>query len=283
MHVRSLIGLALLLAALVAIGAAGAQQTFADPAGDAGAAPDITGVTVSDTSEGLVTWVVTTNAAALTADTVLSVTFETDGNSATGDTAGFDYYVGIDGSSFVFGKLEGSSLDAAVPGTTVAASFSAGTFTFKVHKSEIGNPPTTVRFYADALLYSGNIVTASDTAPDGGAVWEYRLTPPRPRPPLVLTAGTPVAAPARPAAGKRVTVSVPVTRTDTGAAVTSGTVSCLASVGNRPVPAAGRFTGGLARCTLKVPAKTKGKKLRGAVTVVFQGRQVRKPFAFTVS
>ena len=47
--------------ALLAVPGAFADRSYSDPAGDSGAAPDITGVTVAHDAAGVVSFAVTTN------------------------------------------------------------------------------------------------------------------------------------------------------------------------------------------------------------------------------
>jgi hypothetical protein len=57
--------------------------------------------------------------------------------------------------------------------------------------------------------------TKSDDAPDGG-VWSYSLTSVKP------VIGTPTTSPVSPIAGKLFTITLPVTRSDSGVKVTIG-------------------------------------------------------------
>src|SRR5262249_46635429 len=130
------------------------------------------------------------------------------------------------------------------------------------------------------LQLSGDQAVAQDDAPNSG-VWEYTLAA-APKP-LALAAGVPVGKPLRPKAGAPFVVSVPVKRTDTGAGLTSGKVSCTVSVGGEPVRAAGRILAGNAQCVVQVPKGTKGKSLRGSMAIVFKTAGATKSFAFKVS
>jgi hypothetical protein len=97
-----------LLAAVLAlgVGAAGATPlTFADPAGDAGNAPDLTSVVVDNDTGGKISIVISwANAAYLNEDSYILVYFNSDRNTATGN-AGSDYLLRIRGSDYTFEYL----------------------------------------------------------------------------------------------------------------------------------------------------------------------------------
>lgn len=80
--------------------------------------------------------------------------------------------------------------------------------------------------------------------------------------------GSPAATPARPVAGKRLTLSYPVTRSDSGAPLTRGTMSCNALIKGKSIRHSESFANGSARLSLVVPKTAKGKVLtvRLAVT-----------------
>src|SRR5690349_3398862 len=79
-------------AGLLIAGAGASPSTFTDPAGDSGAAPDVTAVAVSDASRAL-TIVVT--AAGLTPGQSVDVYLNTDKNESTGSPTGSEFDVEI--------------------------------------------------------------------------------------------------------------------------------------------------------------------------------------------
>jgi len=285
---KMLLGLAVAAAlGLLAAGITRAAASFADPAGDSGAAPDITAVAVSNDVAGNVTFSVTVaNQPTLAADAVLLLVIDSDDNATTGDSDGFDYGFVTTGASpgYVLLHWDGSNYVEA-PTTTVHMSYSGGVATIAINKSELAN---TSKFAFGVLgaEVSGGQIIASDGAPDSSA-WEYTLTTPPPPPPppkpLALSAGKPAAKPLHPKAGLAFVVSVPVKRTDTGAPLTSGQVTCTVTVGGKPVRAAGRIVGGKAQCVVRVPKATKGKMLRGSMAIVFKTAGATKTFAFKVT
>jgi hypothetical protein len=276
---------ALAAALLVAVSVALADAAFVDPAGDAGVAPDVQNVTITNVPEtGQITITATFPAnQTLTADQLVAFYVDSDNNTATGGTAtGFDYFFATDASgAFDFLKLSGDTDDSNIPRTTLTARYAAGTLTLSINRSELGNTANfSVLIVGGAIDPKNKELAALDRAPDNGL---YAYTVVLPPPPLLLNPGKPISVPGRPVVGGKFTVSLPVTRSDTNGPLTGGgIVSCTAQIGFKPIPASGRFAGGLARCTVKVPSKTSGKTLRGTVTVVFQGKTVKKNYTYRI-
>ena len=100
--------------------------------------------------------------------------------------------------------------------------------------------------------------------------------------PVTLKASKALTLPAKPKAGKLVVVGAAVTRLETGAGITSGTVKCAVKVGTKALPAKGKVGSGVATCTFTLPKTSKGKMARGTITVAFKGKTVKVPFAFKV-
>jgi hypothetical protein len=94
--------------------------------------------------------------------------------------------------------------------------------------------------------------------------------------------GKPVIVPAQPLAGKRLSVSFKVTRSDTGAALTSGKMICDPSVAGQVIRHAESFTGGTARLAFVVPANAAGKLLKVKVTIKSGSRSATKVATFHV-
>jgi hypothetical protein len=59
-------------------------------------------------------------------------------------------------------------------------------------------------------------------------------------------------------------------------------VSCHVRVGKKSVHATGTIVGGGGRCSLRVPAATRGSVLRGTITVRSGGKTVVKSFSYVV-
>jgi hypothetical protein len=282
---RGLVAATAALAGLVATAASLADASFTDPAGDQSgrggaevtrAGPDITRVDVSNGQDGLVTFRITiANYRVLPPNAFLAVFFDLDRNFDTGDL-GDDAQIGWSPASGVtFERWNGRGYVAA-PAGAILAEFAAGVFTLQVPPSELNGVSS-----FDFLVGSSTEVNesrATDFAPRVGDHWTYHLA----LGDLTLRASSLAAAPARPVAGKRFTVSMAVTRTDTRTVVGSGALTCTARVGSTSIPAQGRFSGGRARCVMNVPLTARGKMLRGTLTVRLEGASVRRAYGFRV-
>ena len=93
--------------------------------------------------------------------------------------------------------------------------------------------------------------------------------------------GQPVTVPAQPLVGKRFTVSLDVTRRDTGAPLTRGTMICDPSVGGRMIRHVESFKRGTARLAFVVPAGTAGRLLKVKVTIT-AGQSATKVASFRI-
>jgi hypothetical protein len=255
-------------------------MTFSDPTGDEDAAPDVTAVDVSDTKDGWITFRATVkNLQALRPDHGFAVVVDRDRKPSTGD----------DGAEVVFGWLGWESPTTFLQrwnsadqewvddtgGTRVRESSGNGTATIAVHRSELGDVArfgfATVAIDVtaqDASAFEDKGDTeALDYSPEQG-FWQYTLVN---MPPVHLVPGTVSITPGQPVHGKRLTISVPVRRSDTLTLIGSGKVTCIVRTGltggARLVPASGRFRNGRAQCTFVVPARAAGNLLFGQIAV----------------
>jgi hypothetical protein len=117
----------------------------------------------------------------------------------------------------------------------------------------------------------------ADIAPAAGAglySYQVKITPPT----LVVKGLRPT--PKSPKAGQPFTLRLVAARSDTGAAVQNGRVTCIGRVGNARLKAqVQRVQGGAAVCTWNIPPTAKGKSFRGSVAVVFEGLRASQTFA----
>jgi subtilisin family serine protease len=103
---------------------------------------------------------------------------------------------------------------------------------------------------------------------------------PPPPPPLTLKVTRFVTVPKQSRAGKPLDARITVVRTDTGARVRTGAVSCAASIGKvRLRVRTSGFKSGLAACSWRVPASAVRKILRGTVRVTFEGATTSRTFS----
>jgi hypothetical protein len=204
--------------------------TFQDPPGDAGAAPDLTSVTVGGNRTGEMSFRVPL--AGFDGDAQLFVAIDSDGSSATGDRNGVEFVMDVrpDGNVRVR-NWNGSEF---VPFTEAATSFSyaAGVAMFRIDAPYLGLL-TFMRFGVVSTRGS-----STDAAPNSGA-YRYRAAPP-----MIVRF-----VPRRPVAGKRFSFSSP------GAAY----VYCYASLGGK------RIRG--EACTWKLPRSARGKAFVVQVSV----------------
>ena len=92
--------------------------------------------------------------------------------------------------------------------------------------------------------------------------------------------GRGVAAPAQVVAGRPLTVSAKVTRSDTGRPLTQGRLSCKPTAGGKAVAHTQAFRAGVARCSFTVPDPA--ASIRVAFTVISGGQTTSKTFTFAV-
>lgn len=105
--------------------------------------------------------------------------------------------------------------------------------------------------------------------------------PPDPPPPSLLLSRMKVPAPAR--AGRPLTVSVAVARSDTGDPPSGATVSCTARIGGAALRAsAKRFAAGRASCSWRLPLSARGRTLRLTIAVAELGVAARAGYSTRV-
>jgi hypothetical protein len=273
------------------------STSFTDPSGDAGAAPDITAVTVSNDDGGLITFHITVpNRSILGPDDVLAVPLGTDDPALTtgvrSDGMNFVLLLEATGPSLLV--WDGEEMVAADPApASLTGSFANGVGVVTVLQEDLapGFPdmsvPIEFTFYALGIVFSGNDVVAQDDAPDGVATWNYRLDE------ALRVVLTTFSADKTVKAGKTMVVIMGAAHSDTGAAVASGRISCKARLGGKPLKGRARFftvvltspaTGRVVRsptatCSFKVPRqRSKGKTIRGSMTLRESGVSLSRSF-----
>ena len=119
-----------------------------------------------------------------------------------------------------------------------------------------------------------------DVAPGGGAglyLYVAQTAPAR----LVVRRVT--TSPTRPVAGRPFTMRLTAARSDTGAVLRSGRVTCVGRAGTTRLRAqVARVVGGAATCTWTIPANAKGKTFRGSTTIVFEGLRVSRSISRSI-
>ena len=260
------------------------STTYQDSVGEDPTAPDITTIVTSNDDAGTITFRINVpNRQQLTQDLVTILDIDSDANQGTGDPDNFgaDFILQyILGEAILF-KWNGSDYALSATQSSLSSSWSSGP-TFKINASDLNN---TRRFAFDALVVSGVVFDQTtgaidctnckrDSAPLIG-LYPYQLQITKPT--LVVKSLKPT--PAKPVASRPFTLRLVAARSDTGAAVQNGRVTCVGRLGSARLKAAvQRVQGGAATCTWNLPATAKGKTFRGTVTVAFEGLKASQSY-----
>lgn len=300
-RLRGLVPATVALCALLTAGAAGARALGpsstareaansvtwqVSPASDA-QAPNITSITVSNTDAGMITFRINiSNRPELTQDMDFELYVDTDSKSTTGDPQldGTDYVILLQQGEANLLKWDGTGYSRRFgdpSAITLSYSYSNGP-TFRISANELGN---TKKFRFIIAAVSGVVFDPNtgqpdftnahvDLAPPGGAglyPFEVKTTP------ATLVVKKFATSPGKPVAGKAFTAKLSVVRSDTGAGVKGGQISCAGRIGRVSLRAKVRhFVGSQAVCTWQIPATAKGKSFRGSIAVVFEGLRAAK-------
>jgi hypothetical protein len=262
--------------------------TFQDSTGETPNAPDITTITVSNTDAGQISFRVNIpNRPTLGQDMVLDLWINSDNNVNTGapDIAGVDYVIQLVRGEISLFRWDGTDFTRRFgdpPAVTLNFAYQGG-ITVRIAASELGN---TKRFMFFTDVLSGCTVdpetqdldcaaAVGDIAPGGGVgLYPYEVKTAKPT--LLVrrvSAG-------KPTAGKPFTLRMRTARSDTGATVQNGRVTCVGRAGNARLRATmQRVVGGWATCTWNLPPNSKGKRFRGSVTIVFEGLRAAESFS----
>jgi hypothetical protein len=274
--------LALAAAGVITAGAGASPASFTDPAGDSGAAPDITNVAVSDNGAGSVTVAVT--ASTLTSGASVDVYLNTDKNGSTGSPSGSELHLEAwqDTSDAGWDIQRWGSSDWQETPQSPAEHFtrSGNVYTWTFGTEDTG-PITGFDFWAGGFMAdAAGDLTARDEAPDGGD-WVYDLSAAAPA--IVPAIGKPLAVPSRPRAGKLLSLSFPLTRADTGAVLTGATLAASTSIAGKPVARTVSQASGAAHVNVLLPRTAKGKVLRVALTVTLGAKTTTRVFSYVVA
>ena len=274
---RRLVALASLVGAAVAASSAGAitapPVSFSDPSGDAGTAPDITGVSVTNDDRGTYT-ITLTFANPYGAAAGAALFLDTDQNASTGDKYGAEYLFENDHASHTFdlavwGNGTWQSTSETTAGVTVANDNMS--IAFSVNKSEIGNA-TKFNFFVVTIDGDGSTGHLDD-APSGNGDFTYNA-----QTVFTLSLGTTHDGAAK--AGGTWTVSMSAVRSDTNTAVGSeASIACSAKEGSKKLTVVKRsFVGTSAVCTFRVPKTPKHASVQASVSVTDTGETLTKGF-----
>jgi hypothetical protein len=268
------------------------SQTFADSVGEDAAAPDITGIAVSNDDAGLITFkIAISNRPAMTPDMTVLLFIDADRQPSTGDPSelGADYAIELDPGAVGLLHWNGSDYVPAASQTSLTFAYDASGATIRVSALDLGK---TKGFNFASVAISGIVVDAAgnvdftnahlDSAPDTGhGLFGYQVLTK-----LTLSVVAVSTAPKPAKAGQRFTAGLAVNESDTNGPVQSGTIACAATIGTKHVTASSKgIAGGIATCSWNIPKTAKGKKqtIRGTVTLTVQGVTVSRSFAVKIA
>lgn len=266
------------------------STTYTDSTGEDPAGPDISTIVVSNNDAGLISFRINVpNRPAFDRDMLIDLLVDTDNNPATGDPDSFgaDYAIEIFLGEAALFRWDGTNYTRRPgdpPFTSLLFSYQGG-ITITISAAELGNT-SALRFGVTVISgvvideTTGNLDFANakaDFAPAVAAgLYPYAVKIGRPT--LVVRRFAKV--PARPAAGKAFALKLAAVRSDTGAPIRGGRVTCVGRVEKSSLRAkSGRFVGNEAVCTWQIPAGAKGKTFRGTVTIVFEGLKSTRSFS----
>lgn len=285
--------LAVLMATLVAVPAialgavslvSANSRTYQDAIGEDTEAPDITGVTVSNDDQGLVTFrIAVANRPSLTPDMLFLLFLDTDPNAGDVDSLGADYALQLVTGGVALFKWSGSEFEAAPSQESVSFTYEPTGPEIRVRAADLGG----AKSFGFVVLAISGIVdgpdgepdftnTHDDLAPDGGGgLYAYQVLTT-----VTLKAVGFTTSPKPARAGKVFSVGLAATQSTTGKLVTGGTVTCAANIaGARLRVKSKRVAKGVAVCVWQIPPKAKGKIVRGTIALQVEGARLTRPFA----
>ena len=251
--------------------------TFNDSVGEDPAAPDITTIVASNDDAATISFKINIpNRPQYAADIAIVMFLDSDANQSTGDpeSLGADYIIQLIQGELLLFKWDGSDFTLSPTQSSLSYAWAGGP-TIRVNASDLSN---TRKLLFDVTAVSGIVFDSTsgaidctnckrDFAPTIG-FYPYNVVVQKPT--LVVRSLKPT--PAKPIAGRSFTLKLVAARSDTGAAVQNGRVTCVGRVGAARLTAQlQRVQGGAATCTWNIPANAKGKTFRGSVTVAFEG------------
>jgi hypothetical protein len=264
--------------------------TFQDSTGENPAAADISAVTVSNNDTGLLKFKIDIpNRPTAPQDMFVLIWVDSDNNPQTGDpdSLGADYVILWFRGDIALLQWDGVEMGGNPPATSLIFAYQNG-ITISISAAELGN---TKKFGFATRAVSGVVIdpvtgdvdftnVVADDAPGGAGFYPYevKITP------ATLVAKSLKASPAKPKAGKPFTLRLVAARSDTGATIQNGRVTCVGKAGNKRVKAqVARVVAGAATCTWNIPAAAAGKAFRGTVTVSFEGLSTSKGYASKIA
>jgi hypothetical protein len=261
--------------------------TYQDSTGENPQAPDITTIVASNNDAGIISFRINVpNRPTLSPDMLAAIEIDTDNNAATGSPDGTDYAIELFQGEVALFRWDGTNFtrrSGDPPATSLIFSYQGGV-TLTISATELGN---TKQLRFSAVVISGIAIdpttgdldftnAMADAAPaiDAG-LFSYDVK----TAPATLLVRKFSTVPAKPASGKSFALRLQVARSDTGALLSGGRVTCVGRAGGSPLRTTGRFVGRQAVCAWRIPAAAKGKTFRGSITIVFEGLRVTRSFS----
>ncbi len=266
------------IVAVATAAAGGGPKTYTDASADSGTAPDLSTVDVSE-SGGFIVFKI---AGTLVPSSSIELYIDADRNRSTGDDGDelwISVYQEADGKSYWDAdRWNGSTWADDAHFDVVSQTFTGREeIGFKTGDAGLDGP---FDFMVVSFKTVADAVESRDRAPDSIVPWTYELAARRTVTPLL---GQVRVAPARVAAGRAVTMSAPVRRSDTNGALVGGTARCTLRVGTRSTTARGVVAAGRATCKLLVPKGSSGKTARGSIVVDYRGASATKSFSIRIA
>lgn len=300
----------LITAALVLAAPARADKTFNDPAGDSGAAHDLTSVAVSNDSAQVVLRFAVPNPwpnLRQAEDQAWLLMIDTDHNPSTGD-GGDEVRVFQQSGAYVEVWNGSAWVDAPPAGISVRFEISSSSADWRVQlPRELLGRTSAFDFQLAFAKWAGDQIVGSDRGPDNDS-WRYELALTQcangrdddgdgkidaadrgcagtsddaegdePITPRLLRASV---APAKVRPGRPVTVRATARVLETAEPMTKGSIVCTMRVGAAAKRAIGRIAAGLATCRLVAPRVSRPTTVRGTMTIAGTTQSV--PFTFRV-
>jgi hypothetical protein len=266
------------------------STTYQDSTGENAAAPDITNLVVSNNDAGVIQFRVNVpNRPTFGQDMLILLFVDADANAATGDAdlLGADYAIQLIGGEAALFRWDGTDFTRTPgnpPATSLLFSYQGGA-TVTISAAELGN---TRRLGFATIVVSGIVINnetgdldftnaVSDAAPAAGAgLYQYQVIVARP----TLLVRRVTRTPRAPQAGRPFTLRMTAARSDTGAVIRNGRVTCQGRAGSARLRATtARVQGGQVTCTWRIPANARGRTFRASVSVVFEGLRASRSFS----
>ena len=200
---------------------------------------------------------------------------------------GADYLIELDPGSVGLFKWNGTAYAFATSQTSLTYAYDATGATIRISAADLGKTKgLNFQVFAAsgiALDASGNpdyTNAHADLAPDlGHGLFNYKVVT---KLSLSVLAFTTSPKPAK--SGKNFVAGLAVNESDTGGPVQAGTVTCAATVSfKRIVPLGHALKNGIAGCVWHLAKTSKGKTIRGTVTVTVQGVKVTRSFTAKIT